>query len=348
MYLNSINIYRSIAILLIVSAHCDSISDLQIDTTSEAIFANLTAGSTIHFIFISGFLFHHVFYRKKKTNTFYFGKVKRLLIPYTILSIVPIFLKIKFEPEFWNTYFILEENGILYDYIIPSFLYYVTGAHLVSYWYIPFAMCLFIMYPLHIKFIEAKPKTQFMIIGLLYVIAVLIHRPLGRLNILQSIAYFTPPYLLGILCSINKSFIYNKLKGKEFLFLATAVALAVIQVLFGRYNNYSKPAFVYDGIDLILIQKSVLCIFFVIFLHRFEHSKNRFIVLLASTSFAIFFIHGYVLHALTLLKSEFEIQIVHTWLYYFSTWGILVTLSLLLAISLKKILPKYSKYIIGY
>ena len=234
------------------------------------------------------------------------------------------------------------------NYIIPSILYYVTGAHLVSYWYIPFAMCLFIMYPFHIKFIEAKPRNQFIIIGVLYAIALLVHRPVARLNILQSLLYFTPPYLLGMLCSINKTNIYRKLKGKEYLFIITAVALASIQALLGRHNNYSKPLFTYDGIDLILLQKSILCIFFLIFLQRYEHTKNRFLKLLASTSFAIFFLHGYVLQVLIHLKVALEIEIVYPWVYYFLTWGILVVVSVLLALLLKRLFPKYSQYITGY
>lgn len=348
MYLNSINLYRGVSILLIVSAHCYSISGIQIDTTLEAVFANLTAGSTIHFIFISGFLFHHIFYQKQKTNTFFIIKLKRLLIPYTVLSIAPIFFKIRSEPEFWSTYFPLNGDGILNEYIIPSLLYYITGAHLVAYWYIPFAVLLFLMYPIHIKFIETNPKTQVICLGVIYVIALFIHRPVDELNVLQSLVYFTPPYLLGIFCSINKGFIYTKLNGKGFLFLAAVLAIAIIQALLGRYDNYQKPAFVYDGIDLILLQKSLFCIFFMIFLHRYEYSKNKVISLLASTSFAIYFIHGYILQSLTLLKSKFEITITYSWVSYFLIWGILIIFSIFLALALKKLSPKYSKYITGF
>jgi len=348
MYLNSISTYRGIAILLIVSAHCYSISGIHIDTTLEKVFANLIAGSTIHFIFISGFLFHHIFYQKLKTDNFFYGKVKRLLIPYTILSILPIIIKIQSEPEFWNDYLPVNGGGIVPDYIISGFLYYITGAHLVAYWYIPFALCLFLMYPIHIKFIEIKPRNQLIILGVCYMIAILIHRPVNNLAILQSVMYFTPAYLLGILCSINKTFIYAKLKGKEFLFLAAALFLAIVQAFLGRHNNYQKLPFVYDGIDLILLQKSLLCIFFMVFLYRYERSRNRFIFLLASTSFGIYFIHAYVLYTLTLLKSEFEYKISYNWPAYFLIWSIIVISSMLLALLMKKIFPKYAIYITGY
>jgi peptidoglycan/LPS O-acetylase OafA/YrhL len=348
MYLNSINIYRGIAILLIVSAHCYSISEIKIDTTAEAVFANLTAGSTIHFIFISGFLFHHIFYRKEKIRIFFLGKIKRLLIPYTVLSILPIILKLKTEPEFWNTYFNLNGNGLFNDYIIPAILYYLTGAHLVAYWYIPFAICLFLMYPFHVKFIETKSRNQFIIITFLYIVALFVHRPFDELNVVQSVVYFTPPYLLGILCSINKDFIYLKLRNNEFVLFALVLALAVFQAFLGRHDNYQKEAFVFDGIDLILLQKSFFCIFFMVFLKRFEHVKNKFLTLLASTSFAIYFLHGYVLQVLTLLKRQFEFMIQYNWAVYFSIWAILIMSCILLALFLKTLSPKFSQYISGY
>ncbi len=334
--------------MLIVLAHCYSISGVKIDTTLEAVFANLISGSTIHFVFISGFLFHHIFYQKQKTNTFFLGKVKRLLIPYTILSIVPIILKIKSKPEFWNAYLPPTGDGIMHEYVFPSLLYYISGAHLIAYWYIPFAFCLFLMYPIHIKFIETKLRNQLIVLGVLYVIALLIHRPADDLALLQSVVYFTPAYLFGILCSINKTFIYTKLEGKEFLFLGAAVALAVLQALIGQHYNHYKLAFVYEGIDLILLQKSILCIFFMVFLNRYEHSRNKFLSLFAATSFAIYFIHGYVLYALTLLKAEFEIKIIYNWPAYFLIWSLLIISSMLLALFIKKLFPKYAVYITGY
>ncbi|MGS0525955.1 acyltransferase family protein [Zobellia nedashkovskayae] len=348
MYLNSINIYRGIAILLIVSAHCYSISEIKVDTFSEAIFANFTAGSTIHFIFISGFLFHHIFYLNRKTKKFFGGKVKRLLIPYTILSIIPIFLKLQLEPNFWHQYFLLNGGGTINTYIIPTFLYYITGAQLVAYWYIPFAICLFLMYPIHIRYIELKQKHQFIILALLFTIALLIHRPVDELNVIQSLVYFTPIYLFGILCSKNKTIIYEKLKNKEFFLLTIVLVLAVLQALLGRYENYQKYAFEYDGIDLILLQKSIFCVFFMVFLHRFENTQNKLLSILASTSFAIYFLHGYVLQLIIVLKTKFHILVAYPWVTYFILWATVIFCSISLAVLLKKLAPKYSKYITGY
>lgn len=164
MYLNSINSYRAIAIFMIVSAHCYSISEVTIDSFPEALFANMTAGSTFYFIFISGFLFHHIFVLKNKIPNFFTGKLKKLLIPYTILSIVPIILKLWFEPNFWSSHINFIESSLLVSTTFQIILYYFTGAHLVAYWYIPFAVCLFALYPLHVKFINLTLKKQLLIL----------------------------------------------------------------------------------------------------------------------------------------------------------------------------------------
>lgn len=348
MYLNSINNYRGIAILLIVSAHCYSISEVKIDSFHEAVFANITAGSTIHFIFISGFLFHHIFYLNQKAHKGFIDKIKRLIIPYTILSIAPIYLKLQLEPNFWHEHFILGTNDIVNKYIIPTLLYYATGAHLVAYWYIPFAVCLFLMYPLHIKFIEMKLKYQLHVLFLLFALALFIHRPVDELNVIQSVVYFTPPYLLGILCSKNKTIIYEKLKKKELILLVFVLFIAILQALLGHYDNYQKHAFKYDGIDLILLQKSIFCIFFMLLLHRFESTQNKLLSMLASTSFAIYFLHGYVLQLFMVLKAKFHILVPYPWVTYFLVWVGLIFFSMSLAILLKKLIPKYSKYITGY
>ncbi|AYN65886.1 acyltransferase [Euzebyella marina] len=348
MFLNSLNTYRGIAILLIVSAHCYSIADVKVDSFSEALFANLTAGSTFHFIFISGFLFHHIFVLKDRTTTFLPNKIKRLLIPYTVLSIVPILLKLSTEPDFWNTYFPLQEDTFLNNYVIPICLYYVTGAHLVAYWYIPFAMCLFLMYPLHIRFINWPIKLQFSVFGILFLIALFVHRPVDELNVFQSLVYFTPTYLMGILCSLYKERVYYIFLKKELYLLLLALGIAAFQAFIGRYDNYQKPMFDYDGLDLVLLQKTFLCIFFMVFLHRFESFNNKLLVLLASTSFAIYFIHGYVLQGLFQFKRIFNYTSDYPWATYFLAWFLLVGVSMALAIILKKAMPKYSKYISGY
>ncbi|MGS0727939.1 acyltransferase family protein, partial [Shewanella sp. 0m-11] len=61
-FLNSINHFRGIAIIFIVMAHCYRPAGWQIETFADKAWFNLMMNGTVFFVFISGFLFHHVFY----------------------------------------------------------------------------------------------------------------------------------------------------------------------------------------------------------------------------------------------------------------------------------------------
>jgi len=64
MHLRSFEYFRAVAIVLIVIGHTYDISGWQIDSFGDRVLANLISGGTSLFVFISGFLFHHVFYPK--------------------------------------------------------------------------------------------------------------------------------------------------------------------------------------------------------------------------------------------------------------------------------------------
>lgn len=224
--------------------------------------------------------------------------------------------------------------------------YYLSGSFLPAYWYIPFIMAIFILSPLHIKYIKIGLKQQLLIILAFSIISILVHRPVDNINVAQSVLYFTPLYLIGITASINKNNIYKHLKGQELYLLFIVILLAVFQSYLGLIGNYHKPAFEYGGIDLMYFQKIALCFFFMIWLNRFERFNNKAIHILASTSFTAFFIHPFILWFLERMKLDY-IK-VDSWAVYIIFVGILSLICILVAKLIKKILPKYSRYLIGY
>ncbi|MBT8185484.1 MAG: acyltransferase [Eudoraea sp.] len=349
MFLNSINIYRALAIVLIVAPHIFYVSDIDLNSVSGQMAYNFFTGSTANFVFISGFLFHHVFYKKNRINTFFDKKVKRLLLPYTFFSILPIIMKIKTEPDYWDSYLNLGSGGILNEYVIPFFAFYLSGDHLIAYWYIPFAMLTFALYPLHKKFIEQQLNVQLIILIVWYICALFIHRPLaGKLSVLHYFFYYTPIYLLGIICSMHKEVLYTRLKGKELYFLLIALAVLVFSALNGNTGSSYKPFFEYNGIDLLYIQKTFFIFFFMIWLHRFEGFNNKYINILAATSFVIYFVHGYFIQILLRLKVYLGASFSHPWEVFIILLISLLVMGALVAIFIKYLLPKYSKYLTGY
>ena len=347
MFLNSINHFRAIAITIIVAGHCFYMVDASFNTLPERAFGNLIAGGTVLFVFISGFLFHHIFYRRYQFKKFMTGKLKKVLLPYTLLSIVPIVLLVLRQDAYYSLYD-PQGTGFIATYLVPAAKYYLTGRFLTAYWYIPFAMILFLMSPLHTGFIRLRFKQQALITSLLFVVSLFLHRPVDDIFILQSVVYFTPVYLLGIMASEKKEVIYSKLQNKEMYLLLIAIALAVLQAALGRFSSYQKPPMLYDGLDIMLLQKIALCFFFMVWLHRFEHVNSKYINVLASTSFAIYFTHGFFMQIIRTVVAAFDIEFYSPWLWYVPiTLGMILT-CLLVALCLKKLLPNHSRYIIGY
>jgi len=346
-FLNSINHFRAIAIIIIVAGHCFYSVDVSFDSLPELTLGNLIGGGTVLFVFISGFLFHHIFYKRYQFKKFMSGKLQKVLLPYTLLAIVPIVQSVATQDAFYDWYDPVG-TGWINLYIIPAIKYYFTGRFLTAYWYIPFVMLLFLMSPLHIAFIRLKFKWQAVITIVLISVSMFLHRPANDILILQSLVYFTPVYLFGIICSQKKDLIYAKFKNKEVYLLAIAIGLAALQAALGRLGSYQKAPFLYEGIDLLLFQKLSLCLFFMVWLHRFEKVDAKPINIIASTSFAIYFIHAFLLMFISDIKKANDINIGSPWLWYpFVTAG-MILVCMAIAMSVRRLLPKHSRYIIGY
>jgi membrane-bound acyltransferase YfiQ involved in biofilm formation len=182
------------------------------------------------------------------------------------------------------------------------------------------------------------------------VFAALIHRPIGNLYPLQSVIYFAPVYAFGILFSIYKDRIYWYLKDKEIYLLILILSLASLQVvLFDHYGNYLKSPFVMSEPDLIIFQKMLMCMFFMVFLHRFENKKLIIFDRLASASFAIFFLHPFVIymffHIISKMKHIEKIPESVLWLLIFPA---VVLSSMAIAKVIKTIFRSHSRQVIGW
>jgi len=346
MQINSFNHFRAIAILFIIAGHSFIPVGMVFDNLFEVSLNNLIVGGTSLFVFISGFLFHHIFYPKYMYKKFLGNKYYNVFVPYIILGFAPVLLSVLMKKESFNGYYLPNGSGMINEYLVPTFKYYMSGGFLNAYWYIPFIMITFIISPLHMKYIKIRLSFQLLIIVLLSIISIFLHRPVYNINVAQSVLYFTPVYLIGITASIYKEKIYEYLNGKELYLLVIAISLAVLQSYLGITSNYHKLAFEYDGIDIMYFQKISLCFFFMIWLNRFEKYNNRAIHILASTSFTAFFIHPFILKFLD--KIELEFIKVDSWIVFTAFVGTLSLTCILIAKLIKKILPKYSKYLIGY
>lgn len=207
MYLNSINYFRGIAIIFIVFGHCLEIADFSYNSVIGNTILNLTLGGTALFVFISGFLFHHIFYKKFILKDFILKKTKYVLFPYLILSTIPIlYLLLRL---LLNNFFSITTSSLFYEKLstFSFFRHYLIGfPNFVGYWYIPFIMIIFSLSPFFIRFIKLKMKVQISIVLFMLLCSVFMHRGVFQNNysIFQNVFYFTPVYLIGMLLSEKK------------------------------------------------------------------------------------------------------------------------------------------------
>lgn len=351
MHLRSFEYFRAVTIVLIVIAHCYNISGWDIQSFGDRVLANLISGGTSLFVFISGFLFHHVFYPKFEYKTFIKKKFMNVYVPYLILSIVPVCMSLYMRMPYVEYYFGPEDT--IYDQIVrPALLYYWHGGVLV-YWYIPFIMAMFLISPVFIWFIRQSTRTKIYIVIATSLFAIFVHRPVNNWSVIQSIVYFSPVYMFGILCSMEKEWIYKKLTRRDIHLFMMVFALAVLQgAVMQTSGNLQKSFFAFNGIDISFVQKMLLCLFFMVFLHRFEDKDFPLLKQLAASSFPIYFLHGWVIYIVWILQ-DFVIPKE----YYAPYLGLhalpllsalVVWISYVAAVRVKKAFPNKSRMIIGW
>lgn len=352
MYIKSINHFRGIAILFIVFGHCLNSADFKYDSVLGNTIFNLTMGGTSFFVFISGFLFHHIFHKNFIYKKFMVTKIKYVLLPYLILSSLPIIyllVRVCIAGILSSSTF----SPLLEDLLsFPVLAHYLIGVGRIytGYWYIPFIMVVFAISPIFMRFIKLSLQNQILTTIFLLICSVFMHRgPFqNATSVFQSTLFFTPVYLLGIISSEKKDIIYSKLTGKEFYILIIIILLAGIQVCSGKLGSYFKDPFTFEGIDLMVIQKIIFCLFFMVFLNRFENYKFKLLEIIANNSFGVYFIHGIVLYVLAVIKSKSGFSFPpDLFVIYLLVSLFVFFISLAATLFIKRIFPKYSRYLIG-
>lgn len=270
---------RGMAIAMIVLGHSIFLSQ----PVFPALLENLMRGGTGLFVFISGFFFHHVFYTRFNYPQFVAKKAKSLLIPFLIISLIALAFRML---GWWQDGLSVQENVLNAWYTLRN------GYILYPHWYIPFIFLTFLCSPLHAIYIRTPLSIQIFVLLVFSLIALLMHRPQSNSNFLQSLVYFTPYYLLGILFSQ-----YEKpLRDFHWPLLYTSVAViastALVQTyVLGHLGNYHKAPFVYEGLDLQFIQILFGCIAMLALCRHIRPWLQQHLCWLAELSFPIFFIH---------------------------------------------------------
>ncbi len=357
MYLQSLKQFRGIAIVLIVAGHCLSVSGWTVDTVADKWVANLVVGGTALFVFISGYLFHHVHAASFDYRSFLTNKCKRVLVPYLVLSVPLVLYRVLIEgiaPR-GGTVRTGEQGLLAASSLEPVASYVWTGKILTGYWYIPFICVVFVLSPLVIRFLGLSAPFRIMIVTVSLLFSLALQRPVANGDVWQSVAYFMPVFLLGTLSSLHRPEILARLKGREAHLGLSIGVLALVQAYaYPTFGNLQKPAFQAALPDVLLVQKVLLCLFFLVLLDRFEDRPNRTLETLASASFPIFFLHPWVIWGAEASLAYLGGSVGTSMMYgpeplrWLITTSIVVLTSLGLALVVRQILKERSGWVIGW
>lgn len=351
-FYNNIHLLRGIAILLIVCNHAarSNFSWIQVDKGLLASFLDIFffKNCTIIFVFISGFLFQ-LLIKKYSYKSYILKKVKYVVLPYLIMSL-PMFLVI---PLIIGTKSLDSWHFVHFKQPLQKIvLGFLTGSTCLSYWYIPCICIVYCCFPIFVL-MNKFPKLYFLLIPSLY-IATIIGRPITDNNPLHSFGYFLPSYLIGIIFArYSHTIKYRNGKIIGIISLIISIFLVLPQVLFSTEygSNYIVETITNTQIfDANLFQKIFLAFFLFYNLPTKINGVNFLLAKLADASFAIFFIFDYIhIGTCYLLKiSKIDLLIIPSigiCLIYFL---FIIVFSYSIAVCIKKISGKHSRFVIGW
>ncbi len=352
-FLNYINVFRGLAILLIVAGHSMQIGAQ--NSLAHIIWCEIVCGGTALFIFISGFLFEHLSGKFEYKN-YLSKKWINVIIPYLITAI-PGLLFCFYLPSLYKNSF----DGMNVLMQIPLLLS-IGRVHNTPTWFIPmiilFFICSFMLLRLE------KKKVLYKLLPVMFAVTIFLQR--GEieyeqmLNLSYMERYFTylkyiftgfihffSLYVFGMYCSKYKEIIdkfYNKRLILWVLTLFTA-GLNIYLSKEGIYSNYtvSKVFFTmlllgylkhYDGYIL-------------------SHNKtNKTLDFIAKYSFGIFFIHWYwifvynqIFNLKGVIPIDGNISLVLAFVIIFVRFLAVTTLSIFTLWGLKTLLLKINEKI---
>jgi Uncharacterized protein conserved in bacteria len=295
---------RAVAILLVVCGHCYDLAGLDpaglvtgAPGLTDVVQAIVTGGTAV-FVFISGFLYRHVFFGRDFAG-FMAGKARVVGLPYLTLGIpIALYEVLSGHYRFELLRLGTVEGGNLFLDLSGLLL---TGRMMTAYWYIPFVFLLFLASPLVDAFVRAKRGPRAAVFLALVALAFVVHRPEYNLDPVHSFLYFAHVYLAGVLFREYHEPAMAWLRRAPVIALlaGAVVALAFVQVFGLGYRGNVEVARLGAtapvALDLMIPQKLLLALLLAGLLARWGGIAARLLSRVAQTSFGVFFLHGVVI-----------------------------------------------------
>ena len=179
----------------------------------------------------------------------------------------------------------------------------------------------------------------------------MVHRPIDNINAVHSLIYFLPVYLIGIWSSINNQKIYAYLRNnyRKAIVAVLAIDIGLFQVFALKTSgNLHKEFWSFTTIDVNLIQKIMLCFLFMSILDLLENKDISILKKTAETSFAIYFIHPFLINIIISVATRLNINYSGNFFTLLVATFLVMAISMAIAYTVKAVLKKNSRYLIGW
>ena len=350
-YLSYIHFLRGVAILYVISVHARGfesywMSNPEIYSFLDSFSDPSEGNGTTLFLFIGGFLFQHLTKNNFVFTKYLTQKFKNLILPYLIISIPLIWVRITtdFEtpalPEGFSDWSVLHQAG--------HFL--LTGAHLPPFWFISTIILFYFTAPVLHAIDNRKFYTYvfpFILLACLFT-----YRPDHNANPLLSYLHFIPVYMLGMCASFYKNKILSDDRKVLYALLVVYLGLCVAE-LAGWITTSRNISFedVLTGetfaFNVYLLKALVLCFLWLTFFYQLREKHFSFLELLGSYSFGLFFVHYFFISISRMIFELYGIPFDFSLITYLIYFLIVLMASVLAVYFVKRITGRYSRYLIG-
>lgn len=343
-FLIHIHRLRALAILCIVTVHCTSFFDWTRHPNVQSFLNDAFDNSTILFVFISGFLFHHLS-RSFSYEKYLFTKICNVGLPYVVAA-TPAIIYALASGDVVSKYPELAGHSTLY---VGGWLLVNSGAHLnYALWFMPVIFIYYFLAPLFRLF--HKHTHLYLLLALLLPLSLFGHRPTyehGH-NFLLAL-YFLPTYLLGMFFSQFRSefepFLDKHCLALGVLYLTFLLGHYAFSSHHGKYTVDAFFSFRYGVIDWLFVQQILMSIALYTALKKLDYMDLPVLDYLGEVSFTIYFVHMYVLYLLKHLTHYVHLSA--NALNFPLLIAIAVGTSCLIAFMVRNIFGKYSRFVLG-
>lgn len=292
--LNYINVFRGLAILLIIAGHTMQMGGKE--SWLHNISFEVFAGGTALFIFISGFLFQHLSYKFEYKN-YMKKKWTNVILPY-IFTAIPGILLCFYLPEAYGNPF----EGL--NHLAQIGIFLTTGrVHNVPTWFIPMIV-IFFFFSYILLYLEKK-NILYKLLPLLFFITIFLprmdiepeyvvnmdyfHKYIAYLKyVISGFIHFSSMYVFGMYLSKYKEKI-DIFYSKRWFFIFLMILTSVIDIYLSHNGVYTNGT----------VSKIFLTVIVLGYLKHYDENIkqhvriNNWLDITAKYSFGLFFIHWY-------------------------------------------------------